>query len=77
MKILSCKVRHFKSLARAYKVTWSVKLDDGRVVKAVDYRDWEDSVVDGWVEGVEYYEQDLADSIFNLTECKYYWNYEV
>lgn len=77
MKILSCRLRYFKSLARSLKVTWLIRLDDGRKVKVIDFRDWEDTVIDGWVEGVEEYEIDLADRLFELTEYADYTNYEV
>ena len=77
MKIIDCKLRYLSSMARSLKITWRVKLDDGRLVKVIDYRNWEDDIVDGWVEGIEFHERDLLDSILKLTEFADYTNYEV
>jgi hypothetical protein len=77
MKIIDCRLRHLTSLARSLKVTWRVKLDDNRIVKVIDYRNWEDDIVDGWVEGIEFHERDLLDSLIKLTESADYTYYEI
>jgi len=77
MKIVGCKLRYLSSMARSLKITWKVKLDDGRIVKVIDYRSYEDDIVDGWVEGIEFHERDLLDGILSLTEFADYTRYEI
>ena len=77
MKIINCKLRYLSSLARSLKITWNIKLDDNRLVKVIDYRNWEDDVVDGYIDGLEYYEKDLIDQILKLTDSADYTHYEV
>jgi len=77
MKILNCRLKHLTSLARSLRITWRVKLDDGRIVKVIDYRSFEDDIVEGWVEGIEFHERDLLDSLMELTESADYTYYEI
>jgi hypothetical protein len=78
MKIIDCKLRYLNSMVRSLKITWRVRLDDGRIVKVIDYRSYEDDIVEQYAEGdFEYHEKDLAGQVLLMTELADYTLYEV
>ena len=77
MKILSCKLRYLSSMVQPLKITWQVGLDDGRVVKVIDYRDMDDFRTKWAVEGLDFGDEHLVDSIDYLTDLADYTKYEI
>jgi hypothetical protein len=77
MKILSCKLRYLSSIVRPLKITWRVRLSDGRVVKVIDYRDIDDFRTDWTAEGLDWDDDHLVDELYDITDLADYTLYEV